>query len=172
MRCVLGVAVALAAAAACEGGRNATSEVATTTALTTATASPAVTTSAGAAGGPMAAAAPRAGMNPVQTEMALLHQATLTSVDAVVNNTLAAVPAAFERVDSARRNTVAFLERGQYRPPKHPERMADFAGEDDAFHPQLAALLAAAQANDLPRATRQLGVVLDGCTRCHATFRF
>ncbi len=172
MRCVLAVVVALAAGAACEAGRNAGSEVANTNALTTGPAGPAATVPAGAPAGSGASAALRPGMNPVQTEMALLHQATLAAVKGVVNNTLAAVPAAFERVDSARKNTVAFLQAGRYRPPKHPARMADFEREDDAFHPQLAQLITAAQANDLPRATRQLGVVLDGCTRCHATFRF
>ncbi len=122
----------------------------------------------------VAALAPglRPGMNAVQTEMALLHQATLTTVDAVVNNTLARVPPSFERVDGARRNTVTFLGTGSYRPPKNPQRMAEFAQLDDAFHPQLAKLVQAAAANDLPLATRQLGVVLDGCTGCHVRFRY
>lgn len=167
MRCILALALVLTVAAACQSRRNAGGEAATTATVTTAAAGPAATPA-----DPIAAAAPRPGMNPVQTEMALLHQATLTAVQGVVNNTLAAVPAAFERVDAARGNTVAFLQAGKYRPPKHPERLADFEREDEAFHPQLASLLAAAQGNDLPRATKQLGVVLDACTRCHATFRF
>ncbi len=121
---------------------------------------------------PGGATALRPGMNAVQTEMALLHQATLTAVTAVVNNTLSAVPPAFERVDAARTHTVAFLQTGKYRLPKNPERMAEFEQLDAAFHPQLAQLVQAAQSNDLPRATRQLGVVLDGCTECHARFRF
>ncbi len=166
MRCIPAL-VLLAVCAACESGRNAGGEAATTATVTTAIPGPTTTPA-----GPLAAATLRPGMNPVQTEMALLHQATLTAVQGVVNNTLAAVPAAFERVDSARGNTVAFLQAGKYRPPKHPERLADFERQDQAFHPQLVSLLAAAQANDLPRATRQLGVVLDACTRCHATFRF
>ena len=61
--------------------------------------------------------------------------------------------------------------------PVPPERivvrMATFTGylrarSDD----ELVALLQAAKANDLPAATRQLGVVLDGCTSCHMTFRY
>ncbi len=168
MRWMLGMVLVLAAAAACEGGGSGRGNVATSKTITTG----AVAQPASEPAGPIGAATPRPGMNPVQTEMALLHQATLTAVEGVVNNTLAAVPAAFERVDSARTNTVAFLEAGQYRPPKHPERMAVFAREDDAFHPLLAQLVAAAKSNELPQASRQLGVVLDGCTRCHASFRF
>lgn len=119
----------------------------------------------------VAPAAAPAARNPVQTEMALLHSATLTSVSAVVNNSLALVAPSFESVHAARQNTVAFLAAGTYRLPRNPERAADFEQRDAAFHVQLEKLVEAASTNDAPATARQLGVVLEGCTGCHAEFR-
>lgn len=118
-----------------------------------------------------APAADSATRNPVQTEMALLHVATLTSVNAVVNNSLALVAPSFESVHAARQNTIAFLATGTYRLPRNPERAAEFEQRDEAFHQQLEGLVEAARANDPAGTARQLGVVLEACTACHAVFR-
>lgn len=109
--------------------------------------------------------------NPVQTEMVLLHSATFTAVNAVVNNSLALVAPAFESVHAARQNTIAFLAGGTYRLPRNPERAAEFEQRDGALHAQLEKLVESARANDAPATARQLGVVLESCTGCHADFR-
>ena len=127
--------------------------------------------SSAAAASPAAPAVEPSARNPVQTEMVLLHNATLASVSAVVNNSLALVAPSFESVHAARQNTVAFLAAGTYRLPRNPERAAEFEQRDEAFHGQLEKLVEAARANDAPATARQLGVVLEGCTGCHADFR-
>ena len=37
---------------------------------------------------------------------------------------------------------------------------------------ELVKLLKASKAKDLPATTKQLGVVLEGCTSCHTKYRF
>lgn len=49
--------------------------------------------------------------------------------------------------------------------------MKGFVARDEAFHAELVKLLRAAQANDLPAATKQLGPILEGCTGCHQQYR-
>lgn len=111
--------------------------------------------------------------NPVQAEMRLLHDATRDWVTAIAQNDLASIPPAISRVHAARLVTEDALTRGAYAPPKGgAAALAAFIAQDEAFHGELVALLQAAKANDLPAATRQLGVVLDGCTSCHMTFRY
>jgi hypothetical protein len=117
-----------------------------------------------------AADAPR---NPVQAEMRLLNEATRDWVTAVAQNDLASIPAGISRVHAARLVTEEALERGEYAPPKGgAAALAAFTRQDEAFHDELVKLLAAARADDLPAATRQLGVVIEGCTSCHLLYRF
>jgi len=111
--------------------------------------------------------------NPVQAEMRLLNEATRDWVTAIAQNDLASIPPAISRVHAARLVTEEALKRGAYVPPKGgAAALAAFVRQDEAFHEELVALLQAAKANDLPAATRQMGVVLEGCTSCHMTFRY
>lgn len=111
--------------------------------------------------------------NPVQAEMRLLNEATRDWVTAIAQNDLASIPPAISRVHAARLVTEEALKRGAYAPPKGgAAALAAFVRQDEAFHDELVTLLQAAKANDLPAATRQLGVVLEGCTSCHMTFRY
>jgi len=121
------------------------------------------------ADGPAAAAAPA---NPVQAEMRALHDATRDWVTAIADNDLARIPPGISRVHAARQVTEQALLKGEYRPPKASDDVAGFTRQDEAFHDELVKLLEAARASDLPRATRQLGVVLEGCTTCHQKYRF
>jgi cytochrome c556 len=118
---------------------------------------------------PGALAAPQ---NPVQAEMRLLHEATRDWVTAIAQNQLAAIPTGISRVHAARMVTEQALATGEYRPPKAGADLEQFKKQDEAFHDELVKLLRAAKANDLVAATRQLGTVLEGCTSCHAKFRF
>lgn len=110
--------------------------------------------------------------NPVQAEMRALHDATRDWVTAIADNDLARIPPGIARVHAARQVTEQALLKGEYRPPKASDDVEGFTRQDEAFHGELVKLLEAARASDLPRATRQLGVVLEGCTTCHQKYRF
>ena len=119
------------------------------------------------------AASPPEARNPVQAEMRLLTEATRDWVTAIAQHDLASIPDGIARVHAARLVTEAALEDGTYLPPKGGAGAVDaFVQTDEAFHDELVKLLQAAKANDLPAATRQLGVVLEGCTTCHIQYRF
>ena len=134
---------------------------------------PAAEAQAAPATGAMALIPPGPPANPVQAEMRLLNEATRDWVTAIAQNSLAAIPAGISRVHAARQVTDDALQRGEYSPPKGgAAARAAFIEQDEAFHGELVTLLRAAQANDLEAATRQLGVVLQGCTSCHTKFRF
>ncbi len=121
---------------------------------------------------PAAPAALPPAANPVQEEMRALHAATRDWVTAIANHQLDTIPPSLGVIHAARSRTEAALAAGAYAPPKNPSDLAGFVAQDEAFHGELVKLLRAAEANDLPAATRQLGVVLDGCTACHQKFRF
>lgn len=110
--------------------------------------------------------------NPVQAEMRALNAATRDWVTAIAQNDLGSIPGGIHRVHEARLVTEKALEKGEYRPPKPGSELASFKQKDEAFHGELVKLLQAAKANDLPGATKQLGVVLEGCTSCHLEYRF
>ena len=113
-----------------------------------------------------------AAQNPVQAEMRVLHQASRDWVSAIANNTLDVIPSSIGAIHQARMVTEQAVEAGQYQPPKNGSLRSEFAKQDEAFHDELVKLLRAARAKDLPATTKQLGVVLEGCTACHQRFRF
>ncbi len=111
--------------------------------------------------------------NPVQAEMRLLNEAARDWVTAIAQRELGSIPPGISRVHTARLVTEAALKRGAYAPPKGGAAVLDaFVKQDEAFHDELVRLLEAAKADDLPAATKQLGVVLEGCTSCHLAYRF
>lgn len=110
--------------------------------------------------------------NPVQAEMRALHQASRDWVSAIANNTLDGIPSSIGTIHQARMVTEQAVTAGQYHPPKNGSLLSEFAKQDEAFHDELVKLLRAARAKDLPATTKQLGVVLEGCTACHQRFRF
>lgn len=110
--------------------------------------------------------------NAVQAEMRLLHEATRDWVSAIANNTLEAIPTGIHKVHQARTATEKALEKGEYELPKKGGTLDDFKKQDEEFHDELVALLKASKANDLAATTKQLGVVLEGCTSCHTKYRF
>ena len=121
------------------------------------------------ASAPSASAAPK---NALQLEMITLTAAMQEVVVALANNQLSTIRPAIHRIHLAREQTEAALDQGLIKLPRNPDKLAEFKKEDAAFHDELVKLLKAAQANDLTAATRQTGVILDGCTRCHLSYRF
>lgn len=120
--------------------------------------------------GSVASAAPPG--NPVQEEMRALHEAARDWVTFVANGQLSLIPPTIPRIHAARQVTERALADGSYRPPKNGHLLQDFVRQDEAFHDELVRLLKAARQDDLPAATRQLGVIMEGCTSCHVKFRF
>lgn len=121
------------------------------------------------AGGTSGGAAPP---NVVQQEMRELTLAMQVTLAAIANNTLDDIPPAIHRVHAARDLTEAALAKGQVKLPRNADKLPAFVRQDEAFHGELVKLVRAARAHDLPAATRQFGVVLNGCTACHAQYRF
>lgn len=110
--------------------------------------------------------------NPVQLEMRELATAMQATLVAIANNDLRAVTPAIHKVHGARDVTAQALARGEYKPPKNSDKVKEFVQEDDAFHDELVKLVRAAKANDLVAASHQIGVVVEGCTKCHLKYRF
>lgn len=124
------------------------------------------------AGSALAAEPSKKALNPVQREMQLLTQAMNTMVLAVANNDLKAIPPAIHQVHEARMATEKALQRGEYRPPKNGKNLQAFIAQDEAFHDELVTMIKAVKANDLQAATKQVGVLVNGCTSCHTQYRF
>lgn len=110
--------------------------------------------------------------NAVQKEMQALHQLIVTTLVAIENDTLSAIPTAIHQVHEAKGETEKAITSGAWKPPRADTTVADFVKADEAFHDELVKLLQASKKNDVTATTRQLGVVLDGCTSCHVRFRF
>ncbi len=123
-------------------------------------------------GGGGATASLPPGVNAVQNEMRLMNEAWQIILTSVSNNNLAAIPEAIHKVHTARNITVEAINNGEYTLPKNPDKMDEFIQMDNAFHDDLVRLLQAVDANDLQAATKQTGVLLNGCTNCHTKFRF
>lgn len=110
--------------------------------------------------------------NAVQKEMQALHLLMVTTLVAIENNTLSTIPTAIHQVHEAKGETEKAIKSGSWKPPRADTTVADFVKADEAFHDELVKLLQASKKNDVTATTRQLGVVLDGCTSCHVRFRF
>jgi cytochrome c556 len=113
-----------------------------------------------------------AGANAMQSEMRLLNEAMRDAVTAIGYDRLDTIAPSLHAVHEAKARTEEALESGAYKLPKHADRLEDFKAQDEAFHGELVKLLGAAKAKDRAGTTRQLGVVLDGCTSCHEKYRF
>lgn len=110
--------------------------------------------------------------NAVQQEMQALHGLVVTSLVAIESGDTTAIPAAIRQVHEAKGVTEKAITSGAWKPPRADATVADFVKTDEAFHDELVKLLQASKKNDVTATTKQLGVVLEGCTSCHVRFRF
>lgn len=110
--------------------------------------------------------------NAVQLEMQALHALVVTSLVALEEGKTDVIPAAIHQVHEAKGVTEKAITSGAWKPPRADATVAEFVKTDEAFHGALVGLLKAAKKNDVTATTRQLGVVLEGCTACHVRFRF
>jgi hypothetical protein len=111
------------------------------------------------------------GVNAVQNEMRLLHEAMRDSVSALALGTLSTIPERLHVVHRAKGLTEKALEAGTYTLPKNPGGLAAFKALDESFHGELETLLKAANANDPTATATALGNVMGRCEGCHAQFR-
>jgi hypothetical protein len=112
-----------------------------------------------------------AGITAVQNEMRLLHEAMRNCVTALAYGTLDSIPEGLHTVHRARELTEKALEKGSYKLPKNPEKLARFKDLDEQFHVELEKLAAVATSKDGAAIGRQVGVVLSQCPGCHAQFK-
>lgn len=111
------------------------------------------------------------GVNAVQNEMRLLHEAMRDTVSAIALGSLSTIPERLHEVDRARELTERAVESGTYRLSRHADQLEGFKALDDAFHAELEKLAAGARANDSVATSTALGTVMARCEGCHAQFR-
>jgi hypothetical protein len=112
-----------------------------------------------------------AGVNAVQNEMRLLHEAMRDTVSAIALGKLPTIPERLGAVHRARELTEQALESGSYVLPKNADQLDAFKALDESFQGELEKLAAAATANDPVATATALGAVMGRCEGCHAQFR-
>lgn len=111
------------------------------------------------------------GVNAVQNEMRLLHEAMRDTVSAIAFGTLSTIPDRLHAVHRARELTEHAVETGTYKLPRNGDQLEAFKALDESFHAELEKLVAGASANDPISTSTALGVVMSRCEGCHAQFR-
>lgn len=111
------------------------------------------------------------GVNAVQNEMRLLHEAMRDTVSAIALDKLSTIPELLHGVHRARALTEHAVESGTYELPKNANQLEAFKALDESFHEELEKLLAAATANDPAATATAVGAVMGRCAGCHAQFR-
>jgi hypothetical protein len=111
------------------------------------------------------------GVNAVQNEMRLLHEAMRDTVSAIALGTLSTIPERLHAVHRAREMTEHAIESGAYKLSGNADELEVFEALDEAFHGELEKLGAAASANDPIATSTALGAVMSRCEGCHAQFR-
>ncbi len=111
------------------------------------------------------------GVNAVQNEMRLLHEAMRDTVSALALGTLSTIPERLHAVHRARDLTEHAIETGAYTLPRNGAQREMFETLDASFHSELERLGAAAGANDPIATATALGVVMGRCEGCHAQYR-
>ena len=111
------------------------------------------------------------GVNAVQNEMRLLHEAMRDTVSAIALGKLSTIPERLHAVHAARELTEKAVESGAYVLPKNANQLEAFKSLDESFHTELEKLVAAATANDAAATATALGDVMGRCEGCHAQFR-
>ncbi len=111
------------------------------------------------------------GVNAVQNEMRLLHEAMRDTVSAIALGSLATIAERLHDVDRARELTERAVESGTYRLSRNADQLEGFKALDETFHAELEKLAASASANDSVATSTALGTVMGRCEGCHAQFR-
>ncbi len=109
--------------------------------------------------------------NPLKEEMWLLDTAYKGLIDAIVLRTPGAIAGPFEEVLKAKAKTEAALEKGTVWLPKNNERKDEFKKMDEDYHRMIEDLIRLSKKGDMKGVQALSHRLLDGCVRCHNTFR-
>ena len=109
--------------------------------------------------------------NVVQTEMQLLTTVLENAVRGVGDGEVSHIADELHQLDAAKHATEAAIEDGSYVLPYNSDQLSAFLAMDNAFHHQLAAMIDASRADDVPAMALAIGDTLNSCYSCHALFR-
>lgn len=112
------------------------------------------------------------GVNPVQNEMRLLSATMQNVLSMIANDNLEAIPPEIKKIHPARQLTQKAIKNGDYAPPKNADKLKKFKKLDRGFHKNLKSMVKAAKDGDLEATSKQYGKLVNGCTGCHAKFRY
>lgn len=119
-----------------------------------------------------AAEAPQAvKTNPLKEEMWLLNAAYKILVDSLILRNPQAIAGPFEKVLKAKPRTEAALEKGEIRLPKNNDKAGEFKKMDEEFHAMVEDLIGLSKKGDMSGVQKLTHRLLDGCVRCHDSFR-
>ncbi|MBI5562538.1 MAG: cytochrome c [Deltaproteobacteria bacterium] len=111
--------------------------------------------------------------NLLLSEMMLVNKAYRDIVSGVAIESSPDVIKAIEGLHGSKAVEAAHdaLKAGKIKTPKNPGKMKEFERMDKEFHKNLDSLLDAAKANKQPQMRSLTKKLLDGCIKCHQTFR-
>ena len=111
------------------------------------------------------------GGNPLIEEMMTLDRVFRDVVSAVSLRDNEQVQKVLESMHGTMEKTHAGVHAGSVVIPKNAERVEEFVKMDRQFHEKLESLASAARRNNQREVLRITKQLLDGCVRCHETFR-
>ena len=109
--------------------------------------------------------------NPLYVEMLFLDEAFRDIVSAVAIGDTDTVVKAIVPLHGLAEKTRKGLSEGTVKLRKNADRMAEFERLDKEFHKNLDTLTDAASKKNRPKMLATTKRLLDGCIRCHQTFR-
>ena len=111
------------------------------------------------------------GANPLLEEMTTLDKVFRDVVSAVALRDNEKVQKALEPMHGTMEKSHEGVHAGSVIIPKNAQRVEDFEKMDRQFHEKLESLAGAARRNNQREVLRITKQLLDGCVRCHETFR-
>lgn len=111
------------------------------------------------------------GPNPLIEEMIILDNTFREVVSGVSLGDGARVHKALEAMHGTMEKTHEGVHAGHVQIPKNAHRVKELVKQDKVFHHNLELLAEAAHANDQKKMLSLTKKLLDGCVKCHATFR-
>lgn len=109
--------------------------------------------------------------NPLIEEMQQLDSSFKEIVSAVVVGDGARVHKAIEAMHGRMEKTQEAVHSGEVKIPKNPGRVKEFVALDREFHSNLEKLAHSAEAENRQKMLMYTKKLIDGCVRCHNTFK-
>lgn len=119
----------------------------------------------------LSAATLRAEQSPVKAEMLMLDRAYRDIVSAVALGDSDGVLKAVQSVEASFEKTAKAMEAGTIVLPRNQERIKEFEKMDKEFHKNLEQLAEAAKKKNKSNTLKITKRLIDGCIKCHQSFR-